>query len=276
VEQSEKIRRLINYFSLFDSPLDLRDAKLLINDFNIKNISDLGIILKDNLLALSEKYLLERMKYEAYNKNLIKLSNFILKYLLRYSNAKLICITGSLAYWNARPWDDIDLLVVANRRDLMKTLIKIFILNRKLKLAKLKINLCINFAISIENFNTIVDKNCSRLAAFDLIKAIPSDVEFFNSLISNTNCVKKYFNSYSNIKNKSNFINQSNSTYSFASIFFFILLFIYFRIITKIRNLKLLKKKLFINLFTYDLSLNYFIIKSYKYEILKNIFERIF
>jgi len=65
-----------------------------------------------------------------------------MNYLTKFSKAKLICITGSLAYGDARPWQDIDLFVISDRRNLMVTLMKIFILNRKLKFLGLNVNLC--------------------------------------------------------------------------------------------------------------------------------------
>jgi len=157
----------------------------------------------------------------------------------------------------------------------MKTLLKILILNRKLVWNKSKVKLCINFVCSIEKFPEVINNSCSALVAFDLIKAIPSNPELYYSLLNNTNCIKKYFKINYEMKFSSN-LKIRTSSYSLTDIILYIFLFIYFKFINYIRNLKLLKKRFYINLFNYEYKPDLFMIKSVKYEILKKEFEKIF
>jgi predicted nucleotidyltransferase len=94
---------------------------------------------------------------------MIELALQIINYLQKYSGAILIFITGSLAYKNARPWEDVDLAVISNRKNLIRTFLKILFLNRKLHWNKIKLKLCVNFVVSIEKFSEVINNSCSAL-----------------------------------------------------------------------------------------------------------------
>jgi predicted nucleotidyltransferase len=266
---------LLNYFSKLKTAIDLEDVNMIIEDLNLDNLKAGSFHFKFGLLSINEKNIYEKLKYAKFNEKLIEYSKLIINYLQKNSSANLICITGSLAYRDARPWQDIDLMILSKRKNLMKTLLKILILNRKLVWNKSKVKLCINFVCSIEKFPEVISNSCSALVAFDLIKAIPSNPELYYSLLNNTNCIKKYFKINYEMKFSSN-LKIRTSSYSLTDIILYIFLFIYFKFINYMRNLKLLKKRFYINLFNYDFKPDLFMIKSVKYEILKKEFEKIF
>ena len=275
VNERQKLFMLLNYFSKLKTAIELEDVNLIIKDLNLDNLKDELFHFKFGLLSINEKNIYEKLKYAKFNEKLIEYSKLIINYLEKNSSAALICITGSLAYKDARPWQDIDLMMLSNRKNLMKTFLKILILNRKLIWNKFKIRLCVNFVSSIEKFPEVINNSCSALVALDLMKAIPSNPELYHALLNATNCIKKYFKISYRRKPLLN-LKMKTSSYSFADLILYISLFIYFKFINYIRNLRLLKKRSYINLFNYEFKPDLFMVKSVKYEILKKEFEKIF
>ncbi len=236
-----------------------------------------SVVSKAGFLAKDEKTIDKRLEHARFSKLFLTYSLEIAKYLATLSNSEIVCVTGSSVYLDVIPGHDVDIMLISSRKNLFKELFRCFLIARKLKLNKIKTNICINVACSIEDFNEEIGNRCSALIALDLIKAAPiKNQELYYSLLKRNDCIKKYFRKY--YDNKLINYNQKikKSSHSFSNIFFLLMLFIYFKIVNKIRYLKLLKEKRFINLFEYELSPSLFMIKSSKYEILKKRFERIF
>jgi predicted nucleotidyltransferase len=267
----KRLLNILNYFSKLNSPISIEDLKLFIDDFDVEKFKHASIYYKFGLISKNEMHIHEKLKYLKFNERMIELAFQIINYLQKYSGAILIFITGSLAYKNARPWEDVDLAIVSNRKNIIRTFLKILFLNRKLYWNKIKLKLCVNFVVSMEKFSEVINNLCSALVAFDLIKAIPSNPNLYYALIGNTYCVRKYFKTRSFGKSKVKY-----SSYSLIDLILFIVVFIYFKIINYIRNLRLLKKGQHLKLFNYDLNPDLYMIKSIKYEMLKKEFEKIF
>lgn len=216
---SESIFRTIAYSDIFDFPLKEEEIlRFLISPEIISRrqlheglLKDSRIEKKENFFFLKGrgKIVSLRKKRERVSEKKIDRARKIARLLSIIPSVRFIAVTGSLALKNAEEKDDIDFLVVTEKKKMWSTrffliaLLKIIRAHRSRRSKNIKDKICLNMVIA-DTFKTFSEKKQNLFIAHEIIQMLPlfDPDKYLEKLINNNSWIKKYFGNVRIGKNK--------------------------------------------------------------------------
>jgi len=202
----KRILKTLVYAGIFDYPLTFNQLKKFLitsqkKDFKIGDIKLKEIAKKGNYFFLrgKEKIIKERKRKEKYADRKLKIAQQVVRVLRLIPFIKMVAVTGNLAMRNANQEDDIDFLIITQRkrlwlsRFLAVVLLELLGKRRRPEEKEVKDKICLNMFLD-EDHLEMSEKQQNLFSAHEILqlKSLYEKDKFYDKFLDQNRWVKKF------------------------------------------------------------------------------------
>lgn len=202
----KRILKTLVYADIFDYPLTFNQLKKFLitsqkKDFKIGDVKLKEIAEKGNYFFLRgrEKIVKERKRKEKYADRKLKIAQQVVRVLRLIPFIKMVAVTGNLAMRNANQEDDIDFLIITQRkrlwlsRFLAVVLLELLGKRRRPEEKEVKDKICLNMFLD-EDHLEMSEKQQNLFSAHEILqlKSLYEKDDFYDKFLDQNRWVKKF------------------------------------------------------------------------------------
>jgi len=202
----KRILKTLVYADIFDYPLTFNQLKKFLitsqkKDFKIGDVKLKEIAEKGNYFFLRgrEKIVKERKRKEKYADRKLKIAQQVVRVLRLIPFIKMVAVTGNLAMRNANQEDDIDFLIITQRKRLWLSrffavvLLELLGKRRRPEEKEVKDKICLNMFLD-EDHLEMSEKQQNLFSAHEILqlKSLYEKDKFYDKFLDQNRWVKKF------------------------------------------------------------------------------------
>ncbi len=202
----KRILKTLVYADIFDYPLTFNQLKKFLitsqkKDFKIGDVKLKEIAEKGNYFFLRgrEKIVKERKRKEKYADRKLKIAQQVVRVLRLIPFIKMVAVTGNLAMRNANQEDDIDFLIITQRKRLWLSrffavvLLELLGKRRRPEEKEVKDKICLNMFLD-EDHLEMSEKQQNLFSAHEILqlKSLYEKDDFYDKFLDQNRWVKKF------------------------------------------------------------------------------------